>query len=70
MSEKKGYVSVSKGVHKKLTICKSLCNLQKLYTALKKHTNVNIGFSMFCASLVDIAAGDVINIDSMQPHGS
>ena len=69
MSEKKDHVSVSKGVHKKLTICKSLSNLQELYTALKKHTNVNIGFSMFCASLVDIAAGDVINIDSMHPRG-
>ena len=30
--------------------CKSLCNLQKLYTAFKeKHPNVNIGLSKFCA---------------------
>ena len=50
MPEKKGYVSVSKGVHKQ-----KLCNLQKsfnfeLYTAFKeKHPNVNVGFSKFCA---------------------
>ena len=51
MSEKKDYVSVSKGVHKKIfSTCKSLCNLQELYTAFKeKHSNVNIGFSKFCA---------------------
>ena len=51
MSEKKDYVSVSKGVHKKIfSTCKSLCNLQELYTAFKeKHPNVNIGFSKFCA---------------------
>ena len=51
MPEKKDYVSVSKGVHKKnFTICKSLCKLKKLYTAFKqKHPNVNIGFSKFCA---------------------
>ena len=42
---KKGYVSVSKGVHKQ-----KLCNLQKLYTAFKeKHPNVNIGLSKFFA---------------------
>ena len=50
MLEKKDYVSVSKGVHKKTAICKSLCNLQEFYTAFKeKHPNVNIGFSKFCA---------------------
>ena len=47
--EKKDYVSVSKGAHEQ-KLCKSLCNLQKLYTAFKeKHLNVNIGFSKFCA---------------------
>ena len=51
MPENKDYVCVSKGVYKKnFTICKSLCKLQKLYTASKqKHPNVNIGFSKFCA---------------------
>ena len=30
--------------------CKSLCNLQELYTAfIGKHPNVNIGFSKFCS---------------------
>ena len=52
MSEKKDYVSVSKGVHKQ-KLCdfqKSLCNLRELYTAFKeKHPNVNIGFSKFCS---------------------
>ena len=51
MPEKKRHVSVSKGVHKQnFVTCKSLCNLQELYTAFKeKHPNVNIGFSKFCA---------------------
>ena len=45
MTEKKDYVSVSKGVHKH-----KLCNLQDLYTAFKeKHPDVNIGFSKFYA---------------------
>ena len=30
--------------------CKSLCNVQELHVAFKKkHPNVNIGFSNFCA---------------------
>ena len=37
-------------INKNLATCKSLCNLQELYTAFKeKHPNVNIGFSKFCA---------------------
>ena len=46
MLEKKDYVSVSKGVNKKnFATCKSLCNLQELYTAFKeKHPNINICF--------------------------
>ena len=50
LPEKKDYVSVSKGVHEpNFATCKSLCNLQKLCTALKeKHPNINIGFSKFC----------------------
>ena len=51
MPEKKDYVSVSKGVHKKkFATCKSLCNVQKFYTAFKeKHPNVNIALLKFCA---------------------
>ena len=51
VSEKKDYVSVSKGVHKqKLDNLQKSCNLQELYTAFKeKYPNVNIGFSKFCA---------------------
>ena len=50
MPEKKDYISVSKGVHKNFATCKSLCNLQELYTAFReRHPNVNIGFSKFCA---------------------
>ena len=43
MPEKKDYVSVSKGVHKKnLATCKSLCNLQELYTGFKeKHPKMS-----------------------------
>ena len=37
-------------VNKNFANCKSLCNLQELYTAFKeKHPNVNIGFSTFYA---------------------
>ena len=37
-------------VKENFAACKSLCNLQDLYTAFKeKHPNVNIGFSKFCA---------------------
>ena len=51
MPEKKDFVSVSKGMHKeKIYNLKSLCNLQELHTAFKeKHSNMNIGFSKFCA---------------------
>ena len=49
MPEKKGNVNVSKWVHNQ-KLCKSLCNLQDLYTAFKKkYPNVNIGLSKFCA---------------------
>ena len=35
---------------KNFATCKSLCNLQKLYTAFKeKYSNINIGFRTFCA---------------------
>ena len=43
-------VWVKEHINKNLATCKSLCNLQELYTAFKeKHPNVNIGFSKFCA---------------------
>ena len=43
-------VWVKEYINKNFVTCKSLCNLQKLYTAFKeKHPNVNIGFSKFCA---------------------
>ena len=52
-------ISVGRGLKSKVVkeyintnfaACKSLCNLQELYTAFKeKHLNVNIGFSKFCA---------------------
>ena len=46
MPEKKDYVILSKGVHKKnFATCKSLCNLQELYTA----NPIYIGFSKLCA---------------------
>ena len=36
-------------MNKNFATCKSLCNLQELYTALKeKYPNINIGFSKFC----------------------
>ena len=41
---------VKEYIKKHFANCKSLCNLQELYTAFKeKHPNVNIGFSKFCA---------------------
>ena len=41
---------VKEYIIKNVATCKSLCNLQELYTAFKeKHPNVNIGFSKFCA---------------------
>ena len=43
-------VWVKEYINKNFATCKSLCNLQELYTAFKeKHPNVNIGFSTFCA---------------------
>ena len=43
-------VWVKKYVNKSFATCKILCNLQELYSAFKeKHSNVNIGFSKFCA---------------------
>ena len=41
---------VKEYLNKNFPTCKSLCNLQELYTAFKeKHPNVNIGFSKLCA---------------------
>ena len=41
---------VEEQINKSFATCKSLCNLQELYTAFKgKHPHVNIGFSKFCA---------------------
>ena len=43
-------VWVKEYINKNLATCKSLCNLQELYTASKeKQPNVNIAFSKFCA---------------------
>ena len=43
-------VWVKEYINKNFATCKSLCNLQEFYTAFKeKHSNVNIGFSKFCA---------------------
>ena len=43
-------VSLKEYINKNFGTCKSLCNLQELYTAFKeKHPNVNIGFSKLCA---------------------
>ena len=43
-------VWVKEYIIKNFATCKSLCNLQELYTAFKeKHPNVNIGFSKFYA---------------------
>ena len=40
---------VKEHINKNFATCKSLCNLQELYTAFKeKHPNVNIVFSKFC----------------------
>ena len=39
---------VKEHINKNLAACKSLCNLQELYTAFKEnYPNVNIGFSKF-----------------------
>ena len=36
--------------NKNFATCKSLCNLQEIYTAFReKHPNLNIGFSIFGA---------------------
>ena len=41
---------VKEYINKNFAVCKSLCNLQGLYTAFKeKYPNVNIWFSKFCA---------------------
>ena len=41
-------VWVKEYINKNFATCKSLCNLQELYTAFKeKYPNVNIGFSKF-----------------------
>ena len=41
---------VKEYIKKNFATCKSLCNLQELYTAFKeKNPNVNIGFSKLCA---------------------
>ena len=41
---------VKEYINKNFAICKSLCNLQEIYTTFKeKHANVNSGFSKFCA---------------------
>ena len=48
----KGYVSkgVKEYINKNFATCKSLSNLQELYTAFKEQRpNGNIGFSKFCA---------------------
>ena len=43
-------VWVKEYIENNLATCKSLCNLQGLYTAFKeKHPDVTIGFSKFCA---------------------
>ena len=43
-------VRVKQDINKDLATCKSLCNLQELYTAFKeKQTNVNIALSKACA---------------------
>ena len=43
-------VWVKEYIIKNFATCKSLCNLQEIYTAFKeKHPNVNIEFSKFCA---------------------
>ena len=43
-------VQVKEYINKNFATCKSLCNLQELYTTFKeKQPNVNIGFSKFCA---------------------
>ena len=42
-------VWVKEYINKNLSACKSLSNLQELYTAFKeKHPNLNIDFSKFC----------------------
>ena len=43
-------MSVKEYINKNFGTCKSLCNLQELYTAFReRHPNLNIGFSKFCA---------------------
>ena len=55
---------VKEYINKNFATCKSLCNLQELYTTFKeKHPNVNIGFSKFCGlrSKLCVLAGSKIN---------
>ena len=41
---------VKEHINKNFATCRSLCDLQELYTAFKeKHPNVNVGFSKCCA---------------------
>ena len=43
-------VWVKEQINKNFATCKSLCNLQELYTAFKEeHWNINIGLSKLCA---------------------
>ena len=43
-------VWVKEYINKNFATCRSLCNLQELYTAFKeKQPNANVGFSRFCA---------------------
>ena len=53
-------VWVKEHINKNFATCKSLCNLQELYTAFKeKHPNVNIGFSKFCVLVGSIMTHSV-----------
>ena len=49
--EERDYVSVSKGIHKQKlrNLQKSLQLAKVVYYFQRKHQNVNIGFSTFCA---------------------
>ena len=50
LKRKNTLVWVKEHISKKFSACKSLCNLQELYTAFKeKHPNVNIGLRKVCA---------------------
>ena len=50
LKRKSMLVWLKERIIKNFTTCKRLCNLLKLYSAVKeKHPNVNIRFSKFCA---------------------